>query len=86
MYQPKFPEFWVDWKAPYTSGLDDVWAGCNVDFLLHGDTNFRFICNCFFSVAHRYLLFRLGCFNLDDIAFTYSEMFVLYYRFWFVNK
>ena len=86
MYQPKFPEFWVDWKAPYTSGLDDVWACCNAGFLLHGDTNFRFICNCFFSVALRYLLFRLECFNLDDIAFTYSEMFVLYYRFWFVNK
>ena len=63
MYQPKFPEFWVDWKAPYTSGLDDVWAGCNSGFLLHGDTNFRFICNCFFSVALRYLLFRLECFR-----------------------
>ena len=45
--QPKFLEFWVEWKAPYTNGLDDVWAGCNADFLLHGDTTFRFNCNCF---------------------------------------
>ena len=81
MYQPKFPEFWVDWKAPYTSGLDDVWAGCNSGFLLHGDTNFRFICNCFFSVALRYLLFRYL-----DIVSTYSEMCVVYNLFWFVNK
>ena len=86
MYQPKFLEFWVEWKAPFTIGLDDVLAGCNTGFLLHGGTNFRFICNCFFSVAHRYLLFRLRCLNLDDIAFTYSEMFVLYYLFCFVNK
>ena len=33
MNQPKFPEFWVEWKAPFTIGLDVVWAGCNEDFL-----------------------------------------------------
>ena len=80
MYQPKFPEFWVDWKAPYTSGLDDVWAGCNSGLLLHGDTNFRFIFRWLF------VIFFLDSNALDDIASTYSEMCVVYNLFWFVNK
>ena len=53
----------LGWMESALYHLDDVWAGCNAGFLLDGDTNFRFICNCFFSVALRYLLFRLECFR-----------------------
>ena len=37
MYQPKFPEFWVEWKAPYMSfTLDEInrFLGDRYEFLV----------------------------------------------------
>ena len=42
----------------------------------------------FVTVSFRWLfvIFFLDSNALDDIASTYSEMCVVYYLFWFVNK